>query len=253
VLIGWRNLADAAAVSASSDLVSLPAANVQHPQLSRVWATAPATSAWLLLDMHVPATCSLLALIGTNLTPDATLRVRASDADPTAAAGDLLDTGAVNASIKAGYGAAYRSFAPVAARYWRLDLADASVSDIRVGRVFLGPAWDATGNLLWDYSVTPVDESQRAKSYGGQSHTERRARFRVLAFTLDYMSAPQAWEHAFALQRECGLDTDILAIPDIASPYLSEQAVWGLMTASEPVRHRALPIHTQKFSVEERI
>jgi hypothetical protein len=255
MLIAWDNMADAATVSAGSQVASLPGSNVQDPQISRKWCTAAGVvSSYLLFDMGSAIAASVLAALGTNLTPSATVRVRASTSDATAASGDLLDTTTLAAGVKTGYGAIYKKWNAVTARYWRVDLADAALTDhIEVGRVAILPSWQPESNQIYDWSVTPTDESRRTKAYGGQSQIEVLAKFRLLQFELNYLTQSEAWAQAFALQRSNGVTTDVLAIPDITSAYLSEQAVWGLLTASQPVSQRNSRYFRQKFSIEERV
>jgi len=255
MLIGWDNKADAAALSASSEQASLPGSNVMQPHLSRKWYTAAGVkSAALTLDLGSAISCGLLAVLGTNLTSASTLRLRASNADPTAVAGDLLDTGTVSANVKDGYGAIYKSFNAVAARYWRLDLTDNSVPDnLRVGRLFLGPKWTPAAGMLYGWAPMVNDPSKIAKSYGGQSYPDIRPRTRGLQFELSYMTEAEAYTNAFALARARGLVNDVLAIPFEAGAYISEQAVWGLCVAQQPLIQQAARIFRQKFQIDERL
>jgi len=255
MLIAWDNKADSAALTASSEQASLPGSNVKQPHLSRKWYTASAVkSAALTLDLGSSTSCGLLAVLGTNLTSAATLRLRASNADPTAVAGDLLDTGTVSANVKDGYGAVYKSFNAVAARYWRLDLTDNSVSDnLRVGRLFLGPKWAPSAGMLYGWAPAVNDPSKIAKSYGGQSYADVRPQFRALQFELSYMNEAEMYGNAFALARAKGVVSDVLAIPFEAGTYISEQAVWGLCTAQQPLIQQAVRIFRQKFQIEERL
>lgn len=255
MLIAWDNKADAASLSASSELAALPGSNVQQAHVAQKWNTAAGvTSAYLTFDMLGSVSCGLLAVLGTNLTAAATRRLRASDADPTAAAGDLYDSGSAAAGVKAGYGDAYLSFTAVAARYWRLDLADASITTgLQVGRVFLGPKWTTSESHEWGWSVTPLDESKVVESYGGQSFADVRPQRRVLRFGLKFMTEAEMYGNAFALARAQGVVRDVLAIPSVTSAYLSEQAVFGLCEASEPLvqeRHRN---YQQKFTIRQRL
>lgn len=256
MLLAWLNKLDtAAALSAGSELDSLPGANVQQAHLSRKWHTAAGVkSSYLLLDMGASTLCQLLAVLGSNLTSAATLRLRASDADPTATGSLLLDTGVVSAGVKDGYGAAYKSFTATAARYWRLDLTDNAVPDnLQIGRVFLGPRWQPSANQLWDWNVTPLDESRLDESYGGQTYADVRPQRRVLQFVLDFMDEAEMYGNAFALARAQGIVRDVLAIPEITSAYVSEQSVWGLLTASQPLSQRKVRIYQQKFEIKERL
>lgn len=255
MLLLWDNQADAALLSAGSEIATLPGANVQQTHLSRKWHTqAGVKSSFLVFDMLSSVACALLAVLGTNLTAAATLRLRASDADPTAQDGQRLDTGTISAGVKAGYGAAYQAFAAASARYWRLDLTDTSVPDnLQVGRVALGPSWQPSVGQLYGWSVTPLDPSEIAESYGGQEYADERPQRRVLQFTLSWMDEAEMYGNAFALARAAGVVRDVLAIHDIAGAYLSEQAVWGRCIASEPLVRESLKIFRQKFTVKERL
>lgn len=258
MLIAWLNLSDAALLSTDSELASLPASNVQHEHVARKWYTAAGvTAAYVIFDMGASVACDVLALLGTNLTPTGTVRVRASDADPAVTGSLLLDTGALTGSAKAGYGAVYKQFASTAARYWRLDLSDAAVAEgqLRIGRVFLGPSWTTTVPQLFDWSITDEDPSMVDESYGGQQYADEKDHRRALDFTLDYLDKAEMYGNAFALARASGVVRDILCIPDLASSYLSEEAVFGPLIAGQPrpLRHRLPAIYTQKFTVRERL
>jgi hypothetical protein len=253
MLLAWDNKLDAASVSAGSELSTLPGTNVQHPHLSRKWGTAAGVkTSYLTIDMKAAVPVSLFSVVGTNLTSAATMRLRASNADPTALAGDLYDSGVIAAGVKDGYGAIYKKLAEVNARYWRPDLTDASVPDnLLIGRVFLGPSWDIAGRQLWDWGVATLDESKLSESTGGQDHADVRPQRRVLEFALDFMTEQEAYTKAFVLARANGRVKQLIAIPDINSAYLSEQAVLGKVIASMPVIHRRFEIHLQKFTIKE--
>jgi hypothetical protein len=255
MLIAWQNLADSAALSAGSELSTLPGTNVQQPHVSRKWGTAAGVkTSSLTLDMGSAVACAILALLGTNFTSAATLRLRASNTDPTATSSLLLDTGTIAAGVKAGYGAAYKAFASTTARYWRLDVSDTTVSDnLQVGRLVLGPSWQPSINQLYEWNVTASDNSRVTRSYGRQSHVELLPQERILAFTLDFMNESEMYGNAFKLAHDNGQAKDVLVIPDINGAFLSEQAVWGLSDASEALVHRASQIYRQKFTIRERL
>jgi len=147
---------------------------------------------------------------------------------------------------------------PVNVRYARVDLNDYSVaSNLQVGRVFLGPSWQPTASagqgMLWGWSVTPKDPSRIAKSRGGQVFADVLPQTRVLDFTLSYLSEAQINDNAFALARAQGRVKDALAIPFESGSYVAQQAVWGLVQASEPVVNESVRIFRQKFQIEERL
>lgn len=146
----------------------------------------------------------------------------------------------------------------ITARYWRLDLTDNTVSsNLQVGRVFLGPSWQPTASagqgMLWGWAVTPKDPSRIAKSRGGQVFADILPQTRVLDFTLSYLSEAQIYDNAFAMARAQGRVKDVLAIPFEGGSYASQQAVWGLVQASEPVVNETVRVFRQKFQIEERL
>lgn len=255
--IAWTNRGDSATLTASSELSTSPGSNVQQVHVARPWGTAAGVkSAYLIFDLGSALACDLLALLGTNLTSSATIQVRASTVDPTVTSSLLLDTGAIATGVKAGYGAIYKSLGSVTARYWRIDLADATLPDnIQVGRVFLGPSWTPTVPLLYGWRIGPEDQSKVEKSYGGQAYSDRRPKQRVISFTLDLMPESEMFGNAFALDVSNGIVDDILVIPvSISSSYLSEQAVFGQVRGPIDRIVNANPVRFGKqYTVEERL
>lgn len=254
MLIAWENLADDAVVAASSEQASAPGANVQNQHISKKWkAVEGVNSASLLFDMGSSVACAALAALGSNLTAAGTLRLRGSDSDSTGVTGEKYDSTLINAGAKAGYGAAYLSFTSATARYWLLNLADASVTTLQVGRVFLGPKWVPDEDMEIGWSMVSRDPSKKTKSYGGQVFSDVRPQARALQFTLLCQSEAQLYGNAFAMARVNGVVRDVLAIPNISSSYLSEQAVFGLVEASDPLVNDDYAFYSQKFSIEERL
>lgn len=255
MILLWDNKGDGATVTAASQIATLPGSNVQQPHLSRKWHTAGGVkSSNIIFDMGAAVSCALGALLGTNLTAAATVQWRASTADPAVTTSLLIDTGVVNAGAKAGYGASYKTWGSVSARYWRADIADTTVADnLQIGRAVLGPIWTPSVNMELDWHVTALDRSQVEDSYGGQSYADARPQKRVLHFALDFMEEAEMYTNAFAMARASGVVKDILAIPDISGSFLPEQSVWGLLAASEPLRNPRLGLYRQQFTVKERL
>ena len=86
--------------------------------------------------------------------------------------GEIYDSTSISAGAKLDFGAAYLSFTVATARYWRLDLTDASLTTLQVGRVFLGPKWTPSKNQMYGWSLAVPDPSAISKSYGGQSFAD---------------------------------------------------------------------------------
>jgi hypothetical protein len=255
MILAWVNRWDSATLTVGSEITTLPGTNVQTPHLSRKWHTlATVKSSHQVGDLGSALSNSLLGVFGSNLTSTATYRVRASNADPAAVGTLLLDTGVLAAGVKTGYGSIYKTFTPTSARYWRVDIADASVPDnLQIGRIFLGPHWSHSQSMLFGWGVTPLDESPVEESYGGQSFPDARPKRRQLDLTLDFLTEAEIYDNAFAMARANGVVNDVLAIPFESGTYLSEQAVWGLCHAHKPLIHRLAQIYRQQFTVRERL
>jgi hypothetical protein len=255
MIIAWDNLADDAALAASSELNEQPASYVQDPRVSRKWGTASAVkSATLLMDLGSTQTCALLALLGLNLTTGGTYRLRGSITDSTGVTGEVYDSGTLAIGLKVGYGAVYKSFTAAAARYWLLNLDDTSVPDnLEVGRVFLGPKWTPTVAQQYGWSVQVDDPRKLSESVGGQIYADERPQKRVLNFELAFLTEAEMYANAFAMARANGTVRDVLAISDDTGTYVSEQAVYGLLTANEPLIHERYNVFRQKYQIRERL
>lgn len=255
MLISWINLADDATVSTDSEESTLPASNVQHEHLSRKWYTEEGVAtAYLLFDFGSSLAADVLAVLGTNLTADATIRVRASDADPTALSSLLLDTGVLAGGVDPDFGALYKQFASTTARYWRLSFDDPSAADnLRVGRVFIGATWEPTYNMLLGVAYGSLDPSLVLRSRAGQRYAEEMPKQRMIQFDLAFLSESEMFGNAFALANRNGIVHDVLVIPDIASSYLSQRSVFGPCVALSPIVNDVLYLYRQRFAIEERL
>jgi hypothetical protein len=135
-----------------------------------------------------------------------------------------------------------------------VDIDDAGVpSNLQVGRALPMPFWQAAANQNYGWSVTPIDRSDIAESYGGQEYADERPQRRQVQFVLDWLSKAEAFDNALAMARANGIVRDVLAVNDIADSHLSEQAVWGRLAALEPIFHRHKNYWSQKFTVRERL
>ncbi len=255
MILAWQNLADAAILTASSELATLPGSNVQQKNVARKWQTAAGVkSATLIFDLLSSLSCSALGVLGTNLTSSSTLRLRGSDSDSTGVTGEKYDSTLIASGAKAGYPQAYLAFTAAAARYWRLDLADTTVADnLQVGRVFLGPSWTASIAQGLGGSVTPQDSSKLKRSYGGQVYADERPQQRVVQFTLDFMNEAEMYGNAFAMARATGIVRDVLCIEDNSTSYRHEKSVFGLCKESAPLVNQNLGVYRQNFNIEERL
>lgn len=255
MLIAWNNLGDGASVTAGSEISTLPGINVQTPHLSQRWHTAAAVKdSYLIFDLGTSQSVGAVFVGGTNLTSTATIRIRSNEIGGTVTSSLEVDTGLISAGVANGYGTIYKTVTPTSSRYWRIDLADAAVaSNLQIGRVFLGPYWAAPYSQSYGWGISWVDRSRRVVSRGGQSHLDVRTQVRMVNFSLDWNSEAEMFSNVFALAKAQGIVSDVLVIPDTASSYLSQQAIWGLITESQPMIHERYNVWRQRFTIEERL
>lgn len=254
MLAAWDNKLDAALLTASSQIATLPASNVQHAHLARKWHTAAGVkSATLLADLGSSLSIGILALLGTNLTSAATLRLRGSDADPTGVAGEKYDSTTIAAGVNNEFRDIYKWFTAAAARYWLLNLDDATVaSNLQVGRIFLGPKWTPSYGQSWDWAPEVSDSSVVEHSIGGQIYADELPKKRRLSFALDYLAESEAMDSVHKLRRACGVTRGVLVIPMESGSYISHQALWGrLVETRSPIFHRRANLWSAKFEQEE--
>ena len=252
--ICWANRFDDGTVTADSEKVGAPVTNLQNAHLAVKWETFATNSGRFTVDLGSSTSVAVLAILGTNLNVSATIRIRADNSDSTAIAGGELDTGVVSAGINENYRSIYRVFnTPISARYWRVDLADTSLSDLRVGRVFMGPAWTPTRAMLYGWSLTYEDASRTSMSFGGQTYVDIRARARLLSFTLSFMDEEEMYDNAFEMARRNGIHTDVLVMPRTTGPRVAQQSVWGLLQRVQQVTHQSLNIFNTRIELLERL
>jgi hypothetical protein len=70
---------------------------------------------------------------------------------------------------------------------------------------------------------------------------------------LDFLTEAEIFDNAFAAARANGQVKDLLAVPIKDGTYVSEQSVWGLVQAFDPVVNPSALVFRQKFTIEERL
>ena len=175
---------DAATLAASSQVATLPVANLQNMQPKRKWRSGGVTES-ITIDLGAAVACNGFALIGHNFTSAATIRVRGkATADVTVS--PAVDTTAVSAWPASGKPSITRwpqwlswvSWAnETALRYWRVDIADAGNADgyLQAGRLMLGRYWRPSDNF--DLGGSPLSfDTKDVQTIGdfGDTFTDRR-------------------------------------------------------------------------------
>jgi hypothetical protein len=173
----YTNRVDTATITASSEVATLPAANVKQPWKTKVWRTTGDTSEWIKFNFGSAQTVRALVVVGHNLTSGATIKIQGNATDVwTAPSVDVtLTWNAANLVYLWGSDQSYQ--------YWRITLADAANPSgyLEIGRVFLGPTTTPDRNFSsWAREV--VDPTTITPSYDGAESFEQRTAYDLLSF-----------------------------------------------------------------------
>lgn len=243
----FENLADAAEVRASSSILLAQPTLVQQAHVERRWRALNNVAA-LILDLGAEMQIDTVAAMGLTATQG---RVRISATDPSGAAGELYDSGAV--AVDQAYSTIVAlADAPVDGRYVRIDLTDAASDYVEAGRVCIGLRSSFTYNFDYGWSYSYVDPSTRSKTRGGQTQITPRRPYRTIDVTFPRVTAIERYAFVETIERENALQKDILFITDPASDNLARDTIWGLMSETTPIVQPFLDDFTKQYRIEER-
>ena len=255
--ISYINLADLGNISASSQVTTMPASNLQDPHVEVRWRTN-SNDAYFIVDLLSAQSIDTVLVRGITVGSGAMVRVRVCSIDPTGIDGDIADTGVVASGttyFDYNYGAiVYRLSEPSTARYVRVDITDSAASYVEAGRVFVGLSTQFTYNYNWGWSLGYTDRSVRIKSRGGQTLVLSDNSYRTLTIDFGWVSSAQRYGIVESVDRVNGQHTDILLITDTASTNLARDTIWGLVTSLSVVTNPVLAdIFGKQYIIEERL
>lgn len=251
--IGWINHADAAvltAVNAGPATLGADRLSLVHPSQYHEQTGAEMV---VRADLGAAKAVDVVALIATNATAAATLRVRASTSAADMSAGVIYDSTAVSANVDPTIGyALHLPPATMTARYWEARLADASLSKVQAGRLALMPLHTFARGFRFDWSRRWADPSEKERGEGGQIASWRRPRHRVFSVQFPALTRVEAEVVGLEIERVCGITDDVLFIANPGATSLSQSTIWGVATDTGGVSEPSFNIFTMSFQIEER-
>lgn len=175
-------LGDAATLTVSAEVATLPGSNLKKLQPARVW-DAGTTSATITFQLATATACTAIAIMAHNLTSGATLRFRGATSQGNLTASPGVDSGVVSAWPASGMpvdevvGFPYLSSQVIVSNttaytWWSLLIT--SASNIRVGRAMLGKAYRPVINLGNNIGIQPITKGEVRRSDFNQINTEER-------------------------------------------------------------------------------
>lgn len=178
-----------------------------------------------------------------------------TSAAATSLVGDVSDTWwtAAGADIRFRGNALYLFPAALSARYCRIDVSDASLSYIDIGRAYVGPLWTPSRNFSYGAGTGFMDLSTKTRSVGGQVHTQQRPRPRRFSLAFNFMTEADAFASALELDRLAGITGDCLVIQNAAGAYLPQTWMWGQVAGMTDVNRPSFNLFAKSYQFEERL
>jgi hypothetical protein len=271
-LISWVNWVDrsSAVITGSAQSGALGPTRLADPQLRARWRTN--VTPQLDVDFGASREVGVIALAqpddagGVNADGEARSILASTDTVrhrldvTTAGAGAVLDTTAIAGGWRDGYGLhLYQPSAPLTARYWRCNLAAASLVSrpgssffIDLGRAWAGPSWTPTrGNLAYGFSETWADGSEVTRNArSGLEFVDLGPRQRVVSFGFPVLTEADAAQIR-ELQRIAGLNRQVLFVPFPGAGAEKAAPLIGRLTEVQPITLPSFARYAVTFQIRQ--
>lgn len=236
--LSWTNYVfdAAAALSASSEVTGLGAANLANP-IVQVVHRAAATSFYGRCDFGSVRPVGVLALLFPRTLPmlAATDTIRHLLSAVAPGGSELLDTGAVASGVVDGYGYhLYVPAAPISARYWQWTVSAPSLAAraaVDTGVAWAGALWQPARNFGYGWSRgwgdgSRIDETPKA----GAEYVDAGPRRRAVDLNFGALSDDES-DTLEDMLRLAGLASPVLFLPDPTAAKLPRRALYGRLAA----------------------
>lgn len=231
IIIATPELGDTSPTYASSETEAGPLNNLRKMQPSSLWQSTD-TAPWIEIDLGVAQPINLLALLHTNLTNQATVRVRTAATRGALTSAPVDDTYLVLVTAADGKRHAFLYLETAFNQRWvRLDISDATnpYGVIYAGRLFVSNALTFQHNYKYGMQDGYDDDSTLDITDGGVLIPAEGANRAVLEYTLNLKG--EAERHLVReLHRKRGASKDVLVVTDPqASINLIDRIYHGLL------------------------
>ena len=281
VLLAFQNRTDEGTLSGGSWLASLPLVNLQNRLVQRVARSSNAANASTKFDLNLGAArnVGVVALVVHNMSVSAKVRITGDDAadflTPVYQSAwidvwpsgmvpqSLLEweddnfwLGTLSANARAGYQSPFIHVLPSAntLQYWRVEVDDTSNSDgyVHIGRLFISPTWRPAINYAMGADLVYRDTTPVETSLSGAEFFDQRSKVREFSFTLEGMTATEAYDYALQLQRQVGISGEILQVPDTDdTARIPARAYVGRLVDLSPIGNPQMDRFKTQFKVRE--
>lgn len=278
LVIATPALADAGTISnVGSEAANLPATNLQAMQPSEVWRATTLGSISFELDLGAALVWNLVAILATNASADASVRIRAASLQGDLESAPVYDSGPLphwpnltgwtfisteDADDPTARGLAKMPFllwlgsSSQELRWLRIDIADPANADgfYEAGRLYVANAWQPTRNYQLPWSVGHMNLGRKRRTEGSQTYPLDRPRPRAVEFRFDFQSQTEMYDQAFEIDRLVGTAGDVLVVRDPASlEQIHRDMVCGVLSDLPPIVNRRFGVYSKTYRIEELI
>lgn len=226
----------AISVTAENTAEGAGVANLLDPQLRlRMRASVFPAVITILVDFGGFRAIDCVAVLGTNIIdPGATVRVRFSLTDPTGLAGDVWDTGVLNAQTGTeanGNVVVTRALGAVTGRYLLVNLVDGVAFPLDIGYLAAGALWRLT--RAQSYGLREgrmiMDRRDRNDFTGAEFPVPALLNPRFVVFAVQNMTRSEVEGPHRDMTRLLGAAGDGLWIPDtgLSQAEVNRRSIWG--------------------------
>jgi hypothetical protein len=252
------NLATSGVVSASSQVLTMPAANLLTPHTTDRWRSLT-NSDYFVLNKGSPIVADTFMAGRLTCGVNSTARLLLSTSDSSGAAGDVLDTGLIATGTRNFDVGLYNSFvwrlpSPAAWQYARFELTDPDAAIVEAGFAVDGLSEPFDYSFAPGSSIQDVDRSRVTPTSAGLTLTWQDNTFRRLDLHFDWVSERQRNGMIARLDRVKGRHTNVLLLTNTNETNLPRAAIFGLVTDQTPVTFgAATKIYGKQLRIDERL
>lgn len=265
LILAMPTISDPATMAAvGSEAAGMEAVNLFKKQPSDLWRATDLGNIWFEVDLGSAQAIRLIALLFTNATSAATIRVRGATSQANLTAAPGYDSTAVSHWPTTGLDNWEKTHAILwlssaqTYQWWRIDVVDAANPDgyYQAGRLYLANPYQPSVNIQYGWGVGFIDGSPTSEATDGQLYIDERKKYRVLNFTLDFESESDMYgdNTAFDIDLRRGSSRDVLCIVDPEkTARLMDWSIYGRMQGLRPIVNNRFDLYMKPYTIREMI
>ena len=249
-VLGYANQVDDGSVSGGSWETAYPLTNIKTRYLyQRARSTDDlASSSTMVIDTGENQNIGVVALIRTNLTTNATVRIYGyTDAGLTALTYDSTALPVYDGGEWAHH------FTPTAARYFKIVISNPGNPDgyIELGRVFIG--WRFMPEVCTDWGLNITVESKTAvlEALAGPEYFDSRPNRRIVTGQWSWLTQAEAHDVYLSILREQDVEKEVYLMMDTDTDYKDQVWFLGRFRSLSAIEWPYVDKHSAGFEVSE--